>query len=395
MQCASSVLTYDRLSLLNLEEISNKLFYQAMSSPHYAPPPLLLSIPDCLRHWPCSLPARRRRRRRGRRGGLAIKLKRFLRLHREPQLQLGFHAEGLAGKRFIRWRSLEPVHGWIISVFPTSAAPLPVIHSPRFWRGGVCTDHLRSLPRANSFDLGKRFKLGQKKFDRQINSVVKSSFFQLRLLSKAKPFLSFKNLEKVIHAFITSKLDYSNSLYTGISQTASSRLQLVQNAAARLLTRSHKRDHITPVLQSLHWLPARYRVDFKILLIVYKSLNGMAPYISDLLIEHNVTRSLRSSNQRLLFIPKTRRKCRGDRAFATAAPRLWNDLPLSIRMASSVDIFKSKLKTYLFDKAFYPGWSTMFFMFFVACLWCFWCMLKCISVLFVFFCVTAVFSYFL
>ncbi len=115
------------------------------------------------------------------------------------------------------------------------------------------------------------------KFDRQINSVVKSSFFQLRLLSEAKYFLSFKNLEKVIHAFITSKLDYCYSLW----------------------------DHITPVLQSLLWLPVRYRVDFKILLIVYKSLNGMAPsYISDLLIEHNVTRSLRSSNQRLLFIPK-------------------------------------------------------------------------------------------
>ncbi len=64
--------------------------------PHYAPPPLLLSIPDCLRRWPCSLLARRRRRRRGRRGGLAIKLKVFLRLHREPQLQLGFHAECLA-----------------------------------------------------------------------------------------------------------------------------------------------------------------------------------------------------------------------------------------------------------------------------------------------------------
>ncbi len=121
-----------------------------MSSPHYAPPPLLLSIPDCLCSWPCSLPARRRKRRRGRRGGLDIKLKRFLRLHREPQLQLGFHAEGLAGKHFIHWRSLEPVDGWIISVFSTSAAPLPVIRSPRFWRGGVCTDHLRSLPRANS-----------------------------------------------------------------------------------------------------------------------------------------------------------------------------------------------------------------------------------------------------
>ncbi len=133
-QCASSVLIYDRLSLLNLEEISNKLLYQAMSIPHYAAPPLLLSIPDCLRSWPCSLPPRRRRRRRGRRGGLAIKLKRFLRLHREPQLQLGFHAEGLAGKCFIRWRSLEPVHGWIICVSHLGgAAPCNPLSSVWAW----------------------------------------------------------------------------------------------------------------------------------------------------------------------------------------------------------------------------------------------------------------------
>lgn len=196
----------------------------------------------------------------------------------------------------------------------------------------------------------------QMKFDRQINTVVKSSFFQLRLLAKVKPFLSFKNLEKVIHAFITSRLDYCNSLYAGISQTALSRLQLVQNAAARFLTRSRKRDHITPVLQSLHWLPVRYRVDFKILLIVFKSLHGMAPsYISELLIERSETRSLRSSNQRLLFTPKTRLKSRGDRAFSSIAPRLWNELPSSIRLAPSVFIFKSRLKTYLFDKAFISG----------------------------------------
>ncbi len=162
----------------------------------------------------------------------------------------------------------------------------------------------------------------------------------------------------MIHAFIISRLDYCNSLYAGISQTALSRLQLVQNAEARLLTGVHKQDHISPVL---HWLPVCYRVDLKNLQIVYKSLNCMAPsYISDLLLEHNVTRSLRSSNQRLLFIPKMRRKCRGFRAFSTIAPRLWNDLPAFIRIASSVAIFKSKLKAYLFDKAFNSGWSTLY-----------------------------------
>ncbi len=184
--------------------------------------------------------------------------------------------------------------------------------------------------------------------------MVKSCFFQLRLLAKVKPILSSKNFEKVIHAFITSRLDYCNSLYFGIGQTALSRLQRVQNAAARLLTSTKKRDHITPVLRSLHWLPVRYRVNFKILLLVFKSLNGLAPaYLSDLLTEHRPFLSLRSSNQRLLSIPKSRLKCRGDRAFSVAAPTLWHALPLCIRSAPSISDFKSMLKTYLFDLAFY------------------------------------------
>ncbi len=199
----------------------------------------------------------------------------------------------------------------------------------------------RSTPKVNLGDLTSSVKPWVKnlgvifddglKFDKQINTVVKSCFFQLRLLAKVKPILSSKIFEKVIHAFITSRLDYCNSLYFGIGQTALSRLQRVQNAAARLLTSTKKRDHITPVLRSLHWLPVRYRVNFKILLLVFKSLNGLAPaYLSDLLTEHRPLLSLRSSNQRLLSIPKSRLKCRGDCAFSVAAPSLWNALPLCI-----------------------------------------------------------------
>lgn len=97
-----------------------------------------------------------------------------------------------------------------------------------------------------------------------------------------------------------------------------------------------------------------YRVAFKMLLLVFKSLNGLAPsYLSDMLIEHQPGWCLRSSNQRLLCIPKSRLICRGDRAFAVAGPRLWNALPLCIRSVSSLFVFKSRLKTYLFDLAFY------------------------------------------
>ncbi len=135
-------------------------------------------------------------------------------------------------------------------------------------------------------------------FDKQISTVVKGSFFHLRSIAKLKQLLPHKDLETVIHAFITSRLDYCNTLYWGLSQSAISRLQIVQNAAARLLTGTRKKDHISPILASLHWLAVKFRIDFKIAVYVYKALAGLAPkYISDLLIAYSPQRALRSSNQ--------------------------------------------------------------------------------------------------
>ncbi len=164
------------------------------------------------------------------------------------------------------------------------------------------------------------------KFDKQ--KVVKSGFFHLRLVAKVKPFLSFKDCEKVIHAFVFSRLDYCNYLYVGVCQTTLNRLQLLQNAAARLLTGTHKWDHISPILSSLGWLPVQYRIDFKLLVFVYKSLNGLAPsYLSELLLIHKPARSLRSSDHSILIAQRTKYKRRGDRAFAVAAPKRWTVFP--------------------------------------------------------------------
>lgn len=107
------------------------------------------------------------------------------------------------------------------------------------------------------------------KLDQQINSVVKTSFYHLRLLSKIKSVLSFSDFERVIHAFISTCLDYCSALYIGVNKASLARLQLVQNAAARLLTGTRKHDHITPILASLHWLPVQFRINFKILLFVF------------------------------------------------------------------------------------------------------------------------------
>lgn len=114
-----------------------------------------------------------------------------------------------------------------------------------------------------------------------------------------------------------------------------------------------KHEHISPILASLHWLPIQFRIHFKILLFAFKSLNGLAPpYLSELLHSYKPVRSLRSDDQLLLTVPKTKRKLRGDRAFAVSAPKLWNDLPLHVKQASSLSVFKTLLKTHLFSLAF-------------------------------------------
>lgn len=162
-----------------------------------------------------------------------------------------------------------------------------------------------------------------------------------------------KDLEKRIYAFITSRLNYCNSLYFGLQSTLLRRLQLVQNAAARLLTGTGRFDSIIPILADLHWLPIKYRIDFKILLLTFKIINNIAPsYLVELLSLYTPSRALRSTGQLPLVQPGAWLKTRGDRAFATAAPKLWNNLPTTIRASESVQSFKSWLKTFLFNLVF-------------------------------------------
>ena len=190
-------------------------------------------------------------------------------------------------------------------------------------------------------------------FDHHVNKLVQSCFLQLRNIAKIRPILSPTVLEQLIHTFIFSRLDYCNSLYICLSQSSLKRLQLIQNTAARLLTRTSRRSHITPVLVSLHWLPVKFRINYKILLITYKALHDLAPsYISELLVPHSTSRPLRSSNLGLLSIPHTNRKSKGDHTFAFLAPTLWNHLPQSVRSAKSLDCFKRRLKTHLYRQAF-------------------------------------------
>ena len=173
------------------------------------------------------------------------------------------------------------------------------------------------------------------------------------MISKIRPYLTKEQTQCIIHAYVTSRLDQNNSLLSGIPSTLLNKLQKIQNASAKLILGGKKNDHVTGLLKELHWLPLSQRYAFKILLFVFKTLNGNGPaYLKELLCEYKPSRSLRSCAENLLAVPKTRTVSYGDRAFSVVAPKLWNDLPVAIRCCISVGSFKTSLKTHLFKTVY-------------------------------------------
>ncbi|KAI5618728.1 hypothetical protein C0J50_21720, partial [Silurus asotus] len=137
--------------------------------------------------------------------------------------------------------------------------------------------------------------------------------FHLRNISKLRNMLFISDAEKLVHAFMTSRLDYCNALLGGGPASLINKLQLVQNAAARVLTRSRTYDHITPILS--------------------------------LLTRYNPSHSLRSQNSGLLVVPRITKSTKGCRTFSHLAPKLWNSLPDSVRGSDTLTQFKSHIIT--------------------------------------------------
>ena len=187
----------------------------------------------------------------------------------------------------------------------------------------------------------------------QIASTCRSAWFYLHQISKIRKYLTEDQTQSVIHAHVTSRLDQNNSLLIGLPKKQTQRLQIVQNAAARLIAGLKKRDHVTPTLEKLHWLPVDLRILYKVLAITYKSLNGLGPaYLSELLTEYIPSRSLRSASENRLCVPSTHYVATGKRAFGAIAPKEWNKLPIHIRKKDSFESFKKALKTHFFVQAY-------------------------------------------
>ncbi len=186
-----------------------------------------------------------------------------------------------------------------------------------------------------------------------VNNVSKIAHFHIRNIGRIRKFLTKEAAETLVHAFISSRLDYCNALLYGLPAHQISKLQKIQNTAARIVTNTRKFDHITPVLKALHWLPIYQRIKFKILLLTFKALHGCAPsYLVELITLYRPARSLRSEQECRLIVPKFKTHRFGERAFVNSAPSLWNALPNNIRNLTSVASFKKNLKTHLFREAY-------------------------------------------
>jgi hypothetical protein len=196
------------------------------------------------------------------------------------------------------------------------------------------------VPSSSVKNLGVIFDTAMS-MDAHINATCKKAFYEIRNIGRIRSLLNDNAAASLVHAFVTSKIDYCNSLLYGLPKTHLNKLQRVLNCAARVVSRVRKHEHITPVLVSLHWLPIPQRIDHKLLVLTFKALHGLAPgYLHELLKWHQAPRSLRSNDQALLEVPRTKLKFYGDRAFAKAAPTLWNNLPLYLRQIDDIDVFK-------------------------------------------------------
>ena len=121
-------------------------------------------------------------------------------------------------------------------------------------------------------------------FDDHITAICRSTYFHIRNIGKIRNLLSYNACSTIIHALISCRLDYCNSLLYNVPTLKIDRLQRLQNQCARILTKSQRREHITTVLKSLHWLKIQDRITYKILMLTYKSYYNIAPtYLCELI----------------------------------------------------------------------------------------------------------------
>ena len=194
----------------------------------------------------------------------------------------------------------------------------------------------------------------------QVSKICQSDYLELRRISSVRHVCTVDATKTLVTSLVLSRLDYCNALLSGIPQQLIDKLQKVQNCSARLIFKTSKCTHVSPLLAKLHWLPIAQRIDYKISSLCYDVvLDTALLYLSDLLCLYVPSRSLHSSaDTRIFRIPTRKKKFQGQRAFSHLGPVTWNKLPYSVRHAQTLSQFKTQLKTTLFRSVYEPDSRT-------------------------------------
>lgn len=178
--------------------------------------------------------------------------------------------------------------------------------------------------------------------DLQVNGIVSHGYKLLGDVGRNRHLLCDDDTETIVHSILSSRLDYCNSMLYGVNKCVINKLQKLQNAAARIISKRKKRQSVRDVLRTLHWLPVENRIIFKMLVITYKIIHGLAPESLCNLLSFRCENTLTFN---LIFLNSSF----GRQSFSYAAPRFWNALPTELKFSVSLDTFKSKTKHYLFN----------------------------------------------
>ncbi|KAL0170982.1 hypothetical protein M9458_035578 [Cirrhinus mrigala] len=165
---------------------------------------------------------------------------------------------------------------------------------------------LTITPSSSARNLGVIFD-DQLTFKDHIAKTARSCRFALHNIRKIRPFLTEQATQLLVQALVISRLDYCNAFLAGLPSCTIKPLQMIQNAAARLVFNEPKRAHVTPLFITLHWLPIAARIKFKTLMLAYRTTTGSAAaYLHSLLPIYTPSRTLRSASERRLIVPSQR-----------------------------------------------------------------------------------------
>ena len=185
-----------------------------------------------------------------------------------------------------------------------------------------------------------------------LRNTAKNCFYTLKNMFKIRRCINETAAKAIVYTMITSKLDYCNTILYGLSESTLKHFTRVQNLSARFISQHGKHEHITPVLKQFQWLPIRQRIHYKVLILIFKSLNGLAPAYLEELIKRRPMKRTRADGNNDLVIPVIKHKSFVGRSLGYGGPKLWNTLPKELKTCTNINTFKKLLKTFLFKEAY-------------------------------------------